>query len=349
MIEATQKLKTVEFAPIGIWKLNLNLEVVEANQAAGNLLGVTSDELIGKRILDLVPSLPMQLFLEALRSGDSVSRKQIRIDELEKQGSGQRYWEMSLGPLKAGREAVSGLVLSTVEVTERELLRQQREDFIAALSHNLKSPLVGADMILNSLLREGQGPLTPQQTESLALLKSSNLHVLEMVQELVEVYRFETASAKLTFEKIKLEDLISTSLRTFEHNANLVGVTLQYAVEQDAIVHGDRRALRMMLGNLIDNGIKFTPRDGKITVVAGVLDGSMLIKVSDTGCGIDLPDPEILFQRFWQGQPGKSYSAVTGLGLYLCRQIINAHGGTIKAESIKDVGTTFSVRLPITA
>jgi len=347
MIDATQKLKTVEFAPIGIWKIDLNLEVVEANQAAGKLLGMASDELIGRRILELVPSLPKQLFLDALQSGESVSRKQVRIDELEASGGvGPRYWEMSLGPLKAGREAVSGLVLSTVEVTERELLRQQREDFIAALSHNLKSPLVGADMILNSLLRKGQGPLTAQQEESISLIKASNLHVLEMVQELVEVYRYETASANLIFEKLNLTEIVPMCLRTFENSATVSGITLSPEIEGDPSISGDRRAIRMMLGNLVDNAIKFTPKEGRVTVAARTRESLVEINISDTGCGIELEDPEVLFQRFWQGEPGKKYSAVTGLGLYLCRQIVTAHGGEIKVQSRKDEGTTFHVTLP---
>ena len=346
MVGVTQKLDAAEFAPIGIWKLDLSLNVVEANPAAGNQLGLPSEDLIGKNIFELVPTLPKEMFVRTLEHGESIARKQIRIKKSGESDQGPSYWETWLGQLKSNNDKVSGLVLSTVEVTERELLKQQREDFIAAIALNLKSPLIGADMILDSLMRRAQGPLTAEQTESLLLLKNSNLELLEMVQELIEVYRYETNSANMSFGRIRLAPLVEACCKYFKAVADANRVELVSKVAPEIFLAADSRALKRLLNNLLDNALKYTPAGGSITVEASSRDGQVRIKVTDTGCGINLADPEVLFHRFWKGEAGKNYSAVTGLGLYLCRQIVKAHNGRIRVQSRPNEGTTFSITMP---
>ena len=238
-------------------------------------------------------------------------------------------------------------MLQVLEGIERERLKSAHLDLPAALTHNLKSPLVGTDMILNSLLSEGQGPLTSQQTQSLQLIKDSNLHVLEMVQELVEIYRFETNSARLNFQRVILADLINESLDAFEKNSITSNVTLSASTDASIVVSADRQAFKRLLDNLLENAIKHTPAGGTVHVGTNIIDKNVEILVRDTGCGIALENPNILFHEFWQGEPGKNYAAVTGLGLYLCRQIVEAHGGEIKVISQVNSGTTFSINIPI--
>jgi two-component system, sensor histidine kinase and response regulator len=238
-------------------------------------------------------------------------------------------------------------ILQVLEGNERARLKSAHLDLPAALAHNLKSPLVGTDMILNSLLREGQGPLTSQQSQSLQLIKDSNLHVLEMVQELIEIYRFETNSARLNFQRVKLAELINESLKTFEKRSIASSITLSASASTDIVVSADQQAFKRLLDNLLENAIKHTSAGGTVHVDSHIIDKNVEITVRDTGCGIALENPNILFHRFWQGEPGKTYAAVTGLGLYLCRQIVEAHGGEIKVSSKLNSGTVFSITIPV--
>ncbi len=249
--------------------------------------------------------------------------------------------------LKQGPNMQATRMLHVAEESEQERLQSAHLDLPAALAHNLKSPLVGTDMILNSLLGEAQGVLTSQQRQSLDLIKDSNLHVLDMVQELIEIYRFETKSAKLNFEPVRLAGLIKESLKTFESASTARGITLSASADSDIVISADQQAFRRLLDNLIDNAVKHTPADGNVDVSAKVIGDSVEICVRDTGCGIALENPNILFHRFWQGVPGKSYAAVTGLGLYLCRQIVEAHAGEIKVSSELNRGTIFSIIMPL--
>lgn len=238
-------------------------------------------------------------------------------------------------------------MLQVVDGKEQARVKSAHLDLPAALAHNLKSPLVGMEMILNSLLREAQGPLTSQQRQSLELIRNSNLHVLDMVQELIEIYRFETKSAKLNFEPVILDGLIKESLKTFESAGTTASITLSASGNSSIVLSADRQALKRLFDNLIDNAVKHTPAGGNVQISANVIGSRAEITVSDTGCGIDLENPNSLFHSFWQGEPGKNYAAVTGLGLYLCRQIVEAHGGEIKVASKLKCGTSFSISLPL--
>jgi signal transduction histidine kinase len=256
------------------------------------------------------------------------------------------YWEVSIGPFrKAGQ--IAGFVLSTMEVTEKERLIQQRDDFASALSHNLKTPLVGAERVLETLLNGSLGTLNEQQEELLAQLQKSNHDLLNMVQDLIEVYRYETKAANLSFEDISLEMAVQDCLSKFASASEAKNIELLPLVRPGLPhIYGDKAAIARLLANLIDNAIKFTNPGGIVEIGAVSKGDSIVLTVKDNGVGMMVGDPDKLFSRFWQGA-GKTYPAVTGLGLYLCRQIADAHFGHIAVSSRPNQGTIVSVTLPL--
>ncbi|MBI2811061.1 MAG: PAS domain-containing protein [Candidatus Melainabacteria bacterium] len=114
----------------------------------------------------------------------------------------------------------------------------------------------------------------------------------------------------------------------------------------NGMIIGDRLSIRRVILNLLDNALKFTPKDGLIEVSADEEDGDIIFRVSDTGVGIPQSEFAQVFLRYWQGDSAKRFTPGTGLGLYLCRQIVTAHGGTISVLSKMDEGTTFTVVMP---
>jgi signal transduction histidine kinase len=237
--------------------------------------------------------------------------------------------------------------LQVVEPNHANQLKPEPLDLPAALSHNLKSPLVGTDMILNSLLREAQGILTSQQRQSLALIKDSNRQLLDMVQRLIDICRFETNSAELNFQPEMIHDIINESIANFHSACTTHSIKVSHLIAGNIIVRVDRQAFKKLFDNLLDNAVRHTPSGGIISISADIAGKTVEIMVRDTGCGIDLENPNILLHQFWQGQPGKSYSAVTGLGLYLCRQIVEAHAGQIHIKSQVNSGTVIQIVLPL--
>jgi signal transduction histidine kinase len=179
------------------------------------------------------------------------------------------------------------------------------------------------------------------------MLRRSNHQLLVMVQNLIEVYRYEAGQPVLAFEELDLFEVIRIPIRELKALADHRAVQLIEDLPKTvARVSADRLAIRRVFLNLLDNALKFTAQGGSIQVTAELNDKNVIVHVSDTGIGISEKDQAQLFQRFWQGESGKRYAPGTGLGLYLCKQIVGAHSGNISVASIENQGTTFSVTLP---
>lgn len=250
-------------------------------------------------------------------------------------------------------------------IDEREEMARQREDFVSRLTHDLRTPLVAADRMLNLFLEETFCPISDDMKDAIIAVIRSNQNLLQMVNILLEVYRHEAGQKKLTFGSCDLCEIVQEIFEELEPLAQEKSLELIQEFEQldgngasnakQAIVLGDRMELRRVFVNLIGNAIKFTD-SGTICVrifnspdpKSDSPDHSarswMAIEVEDTGSGISPEDQAVLFERF---RKGKHKRADSGLGLYLSRCIVEAHGGTIQAKSELNKGSLFTVRLPV--
>jgi signal transduction histidine kinase len=229
---------------------------------------------------------------------------------------------------------------------ERSQLLQQREDFMMVVTHDLKTPITAADRCLTLMIDGDFGEFTADQTEILATMKHSNQRMFTMVKNLLEVYRYDQTTPILNLHRVDLRSLVNSVVKDFALSAQMREMKLNSIVMDDLdSVHADEMAIRHVLTNLVDNALKFTPKGGAITLSARSSDGCVTIEVTDTGKGISEEDLPKLFQRFFQSETGLKQYTGTGLGLYLCNQIIEAHGGKIHCQSQLDVGTTFTLTL----
>ncbi|TVQ56017.1 MAG: hybrid sensor histidine kinase/response regulator, partial [Spirulina sp. DLM2.Bin59] len=251
----------------------------------------------------------------------------------------------------------------------RSLLRlkesiEQRENFVHCLTHDLRTPLVAADRMLALLRQEAFGPVTPQMNEAMATIMSSNQHLLKLLNNLLEAYSYDVGRKILSFIRFNFRDLLLEVVRELEALATAKGITLavdwprvgdecaiadEYAVADeyaiaDEYAVADRLELKRVLMNLIGNGIKFTDKGGVTVRVHGQTPDHLTVEISDTGIGIPLAEQKRIFEPFRQGRHKRSGH---GLGLYLCRQIIANHNGTITLQSQPGQGTTFSITLPL--
>ncbi|UZQ52852.1 HAMP domain-containing histidine kinase [Trichothermofontia sichuanensis B231] len=244
-------------------------------------------------------------------------------------------------------------------IEERNQIARQREDFVSRLTHDLRTPLIAADRMLNLFLEGALGELTPQMKEVIPSMIRSNQNLLQMVNQLLEVYRYEAGAKSLAFSTVNLQDLLQEVVLELRPLATAKNIALGFATACGPTtftrfeVAGDRQELRRVFTNLVGNAIKFTDR-GAVKVVLGCVSPEpvndpgptqawLVIRVKDTGPGIPAEEQATLFQRFRQGNHTRSGS---GLGLHLSRQIVEAHGGTIEVESQVGRGSAFVVRLP---
>ncbi|NJK34348.1 MAG: hybrid sensor histidine kinase/response regulator [Oscillatoriales cyanobacterium SM2_2_1] len=228
-------------------------------------------------------------------------------------------------------------------IEERDHIARQRQDFVSRLTHDLRTPLVSADRMLGLLQDGALGELPSAVQEVLTVMARSNRNLLEMVNKLLDVYRYEAGSKSLSLSSLDLATLVQ------EIVAELLPIAqdkrLDLLVEpfpRGMVVTGDRLELRRVFQNLIGNALKFT-EIGKVVVRGTVNEHVISVTIQDTGVGIAAAAQTRLFQRFQQGDSQKQGS---GLGLYLSHYIIAAHGGKIVVHSVPDQGSQFTVILP---
>ena len=235
-------------------------------------------------------------------------------------------------------------------VDERDQIARQREDFVSRLTHDLRTPLVAADRMLILFQQGALGELSPTMYEAVDTMIRSNKNLLQMVNTLLEVYRFEAGRKTLTFLPVDIYDVLAEVVKELTPLAQDKGLSLELQPEkqqQPSKILGDRLELHRVFTNLVGNALKFTDT-GSVTIRLSPDDrqpaSGIKIEIEDTGQGISDEDRATLFERFRQGSHKRSGS---GLGLYLSRRIVEAHKGSIEVQSELGKGSVFIVRLPL--
>ncbi len=235
--------------------------------------------------------------------------------------------------------------------TDLDAAMKSKDQFLSNVSHELRTPLNSIIGFTDLLLTEALGaPLSAQQRDFLETVARNGKQLLELINELLDLQRIAAGRMELKPEPVELAALLSEAAGSVhaqvqKHRHALV-VT---PPPQDLRVHADRGRVRQILLNLLSNAIKFTPDGGRITLVAGAVNGDTeaRIAVSDTGIGIAAEDQPKLFQEFSQldASASRKYEG-TGLGLALSRRLVELHGGEIGVESEMGKGSTFWFTLP---
>lgn len=230
--------------------------------------------------------------------------------------------------------------------TERNLA-QVREDLIATLTHDLKTPLLGEQKTLQYFQEETFGPLGEEQKEVLGALLRSNERQLSLVETLLAVYRNDNLGIDVHVSMVNLDELVADLLTELQYLATERKITMEYTCRQvPPSILAESLQIKRVFSNLIHNAMNYTPLGGRIDVRLAHKDGYVTVEVQDTGPGLSAQDLENVFHRFYRAG-GDRQILGTGLGLYLSRQIIQAHQGKIWAENVQPTGCCFCFMLPI--
>lgn len=331
-------------APIGIITLDDQFVCLECNNEFVEIVEVEgTGAVIGKSLFDIAPNLKKLPFEEVLRSGQP-HRSDAQLLKLSQSAmADQQYWDWAAWPVKNDTGRITGLVAMFANATDRVLLQQQREDFVATLTHDLKTPVLATNRAIKFLLDGDFGEVLEPQKEILETIHQSNAALYSLVQTLLDVYRFDSGVKEMHMKSCNLAAIVTQMVTEIMPLAHEKEVELKATLPGDASdVSCDEAEIRRVLQNLMDNSLKFTPTGGCIAVTMTQSEGKTRISVADTGKGISEENKPKLFQRFWQAGSTGRYYASTGLGLYLSRRIVEGHGGKIWCESELGKGSTFS-------
>lgn len=307
-----------------------------ANDAARRLLAPAGQDLVGNPFAWFIPD---DRLVEALRTAGKEQRSLSLIIERPN----KQYLQAVTTPILSGGDWASLAVLH--DLSEVKRVEQVRRDFIANVSHELRTPLASLKSVVETL-ESGAKDEPALAADFLAMADSEVDRLVQMVEELLELSRLESGDIPLARRPLDFSLILRNAVDRLSRQAERVGVRLLLEVESSLPpATGDADMLERATVNLIHNAIKFTEEGGSIIVRAAGLDGAVQVSVADNGVGILPEDMPRIFERFYKADRSRGGGG-TGLGLAVARHAIEAHGGTITAESIPGEGSTFLFTVP---
>jgi PAS domain S-box-containing protein len=351
--------------------------IIEFNPAAEKTFGYTHAEIIGQLFIEKVlpPALREQHcvgMLQCLADGDEsqlgtrAEATGMRADQSEFpmewaivpiHSRGRPMFTAYLRDITDQKHAEEKIrqVQAKLEESNRDLRRRNQEiqSFYHTLSHELKTPLTSAREFVSLVMDGVAGPTNPTQSEYLAIAKESCDQLRLCINDLLDATRIETGKLTLEFKPVSPTAFLNRTVTALSLKAAKNGITVVNEVEPDLPGTSlDEHRINQVITNLLNNAINHTPANGKIIVRAHEALGQpewLLISVSDTGRGIAKEEQDRIFDRLYQVKAGDASSKQgIGLGLYLCRELVQEHGGNIWVESEPGNGSTFSFTLPRT-
>jgi PAS domain S-box-containing protein len=361
---------------------------ISVNPAFSRVTGLPVEAVVGKRVDEVIPAPSLAMVLEKYRQA-AEGRTIVRWEETTDYPSGRLSGEVTIAPVVDPQGRVTHLVGSVHDVTERKLasekIRELHDDlqrhaaqlevrvaertaelalaknaaesadrlksaFLATMSHELRTPLNSIIGFTGIVLQGLAGPLNAEQTKQLGMVRSSARHLLELINDVLDISKIEAGQLQVQVAPVDLADVLERAVSSVRPFAEKKGLAI-LVVRPPGLpaFTSDRRRVEQILLNLLNNAIKFTEH-GTVTLTVEAGADALQLRVADTGIGVSAEDMATLFQPFRQIDSGlQRQHEGTGLGLAICRRLTELLGGTIGAQSTWGEGSVFSVTLPLTA
>jgi PAS domain S-box-containing protein len=321
------------------------------NKVTVELLGFNEQELIGKPFRETIiatddwgvplPSTQRPITL-ALKTSSTVQR---RSHYRCKDGSLLPVL-ITVSPIVLGNRTV-GAVEVFRDISQDVEIEKTKSDFISIASHQLRTPATAVKMYLSMLLDGYAGKMNDKQAEYIRMAFNSNERQLHIVNDLLSTASAEAGKLRLTVSRVNVSKLVKRVVDEFLPTFKERKQTIHVNIAEGGFLRADSSYLKMVIENLLSNASKYTDRGGHITVTLENKERSIVLKVKDTGVGINAAQEAKLFRKFSRiDNPLSSEAGGSGIGLYLLKQIIDLHGGEVSVKSKEGQGTTFTVRLP---
>jgi len=325
----------------GVITVNESERILFANPAAGKLLNFDLQESAGRSLLEVVRNHTLhEAVMEAI-SGESIGSRELKIGE-----NHDRILRASFTRMQG--EPCPGIVIVLNDFTDIRRLELLRQEFIANVSHELKTPLSAIKAYAETLRRgaiedEVHGKRFVERIEE----QAERLH--QLILDMLHLARVESGKQAFDIHSIAVSPTIESCVDDFFETTQAKKIAISFdPPDDDLFVQADAEGLRHILSNLVDNAVKYTPDNGSITVRWRRDEGFVVIDVVDTGIGIAAKDQDRLFERFFRVDKARSRElGGTGLGLSIVKHLTLDFGGQVGVTSQLGMGSTFTVKLPL--
>ena len=323
----------------GVIVLNSQKELLLVNSAARNHLAIAgSEDLSGMTLVELTRDSVINSVAEKCISSCSPQTDNTEITSL------RRHLIVSANPLDDSEN--TNFILTLTDYTQTQLLDTSQKEFVSNVSHELRNPLASIKAVVETL-ELGSIHDAPTAMNFLSRISSDIERMTSLVNDLLELSRIESGSLRLDSQVIDLTSLISeiTSDANMKYSDHSINISDDWP-DVPLKIYADEDRIRQILINLIENAVRFTNNDGKISVGCNKVENKAEIYVRDNGIGIPIEHQTHIFDRFYKVERSRGYIG-TGLGLAIVKEIVEAHGGNIKVESVEEQGATFFFTIPL--
>ena len=328
----------------GVVAVDKNENIIHFNEAAKRILGISNNVDMDRKIWETTHLQEFcQIFSLALNEETEIRKKYKTVKK-----SKDQIVDVHASPFRDGSGELVGVVAVLYDVSELERLETIRKDFVANVSHELKTPITAARGLLETVIDDNEMSI---ENHRIFITKAMNqiLRLSNIVTDLLSLSRLETVKMDLIRECIDLRDVVNDSIQALHPVSEEKRISIEYEeFDMSLEVLGDREALSQSVNNLIDNAIKYNSKNGKVWLRLYNEGKNAVLEVRDSGIGIETLEKHRIFERFYRIDKARSTQVGgTGLGLSIVKHTVLAHGGQLSVESFLGTGSTFKIFIPL--
>ena len=343
MIEAERNktLAIIENLTEGLLVFDKKQNLLLLNPQTTSLLKIKKENIIGKNLSELKKIPFFRLLSELMKeNSQTVCKKEIEINK-------NTFISLSSAPIFLKGENIGTLVLLR-DVTREKAIERMKTEFVSISAHQLRTPLSAIKWILKTILDGDLGPLSKMQKEYLEKAYASNERMISLIHDLLNVTRIEEGRFLYKLEPVNLVEIVESIVRAFKKEIDEKKLKVTFIKSAHfPLMKLDKEKISIAIQNLIENAIRYTPEKGKILISLKKKDNQIEFFVKDTGIGIPKDQQERIFSKFFRAKNAiKIEPNGSGLGLFVTKKVIEAHGGKIWFQSEEGKGSTFYFTLP---
>lgn len=343
LAEKNKSLAIVKSISDPILVMDIDYKILLINDAFEKLFNIEEKNILNKYFLEVIRNGELYDYIKNIYNiEEKVQQKIFYFNHCNK----DYYYNVLVTNLKQEEDKRYGLVVLFQNITELKEIEKLKGDFIATVSHEFKTPITSIMMGASLIGDKAAGGLNKKQKEILSTITEETEKLLNLVNNLLNLYKLESKKSVFKIEECSIEAIIENSIKSFANEAIERNINLQYNIIGDNFnVRVDFDKTAWVLNNLIANALKFTNPGDEILIRSFIKENNICISVKDTGCGIPENYVEKVFEKFVQVE-GTEHRG-TGLGLAIAKEIVEAQGGEIWCESKIGQGSTFTFTLPL--
>jgi PAS domain S-box-containing protein len=339
---APKDLSIISYLKDGILVFDKNNKLLLINPQAEKFLSIEKEKVLGKSVLRMSRFPAFRKLISLLGAGI------MEVDEEELQVRGNRILSVSSIQIKIQNKKVTSLIILH-DITKEKMSQEIKSRFIALAAHQLRTPSSAVKWSTKMLLEGEMGELSTKQRITIEKTYKTNERMIALINDLLDVTKIEEGKY---ISKKSLADILVVTKSAIELSKDIIeekGINLSFAQPRETIpkVMIDKERMKIAIGNILDNAARYTSTNGKISILLKVERKEIEIQIKDNGIGIPYGEQKDVFNIFHRGSNAmKVDTQGTGLGLFIAKNIIEAHGGKIWFNSKLKQGTTFYLTIP---